>query len=352
MSLRKKYLYSGLVLLVIAIAAGAYLWSWIHAAPESVRLLPDADAVVYVNLIPLRVANAFTGVDTINRAADYQDFIQRTGFDFERDLDEVGVAVHLPSGPPPDRNRTAVPPEPRFSEVFKARFDRGRVSNYFRKISRSTEIYRGKEIYMVPVENRLVRVAILSSTQVAVSNTESPQAIHEMIERSPEAGLPFVSPALVRTYYREVPFGSLAWAIAKFSPSGAGSNVDLPGGLGLPIPAQTVFVGSLRYAGELEFKLQALASSEDDARKIADMLGTFLTIFRSAQTNIGTQARDRDVNGVFDSLQVTQDGTRTVLTATVPLRVIRKLIPETPSALPSPPAQTQPEPPARPKANK
>jgi len=89
----------------------------------------------------------------------------------------------------------------------------------------------------------------------------------------------------------------------------------------------------------LEFKLQALASSEDDARKITDMLGTFLTIFRSAQTNIGTQARDRDVNGVFDSLQVTQDGTRTVLTATVPLRVISKLIPETPSALPSPPAQ-------------
>lgn len=343
MRLKKSYLIIGLTVLVI-VATGILVWSWAHAAPECVRLLPDSDAVVYVNLTPLRVANAFAGVDTIKHAADYEEFIQQTGFDFERDLDEVSIAVHLPVGPLPDPNKTGQQPEPRFSEVFRARFDRGRVSNYFRKISQSTEIYRGKEICTVPVENRRVRVAILSSTQVAVSNTESPQAIHEMIDRSPGSGLPFVSPALVSRYYREVPFGSLAWAIAKLGSSSTGSNVNLPGGLGLPIPAQTVWVGSLRYAGTLELKVQALSSSEDDARKIADMLGTFLSVFRAAQTTIGTQAKDRDVNEVFDSLQVTQEGTHTVLTATVPLRVIRKLMPEGAGALTNPPAQNDTNP--------
>ena len=336
MQVKKSYLAIGLAAVAVA-AVGVFIWMWVHAAPECVRLLPDSDAVLYVNLTPLRLANAFSSVGPINRAAEYQDFIQQTGFDFERDLDEVGVAIHLPAPTPaPNADGPGAAGEPRFSELFKGRFDRARVSSYFRKIAQSTEIYRNKDIYTVPVENRRVRVTILSSTQVAVSNTESPQAIHEMIDRSPESGLPFIAPALVRMYYKEVPFGSVAWAIGKFGSSAGGSNVNLPGGFGLPVPAQTVWVGSLRYAGALEFKVQALASSEDDARKIAETLGTFLTIFRSAQTNVGTQAQDHDVNGVFDSLQVTQEGTRTVLTATVPLRVIKKLIPEGAGSLTNP----------------
>jgi len=275
---------------------------------------------------------------------DYENFIQQTGFDFERDLDEVGIAVHLPSAQPaspqPAGNASgAAVQETRFSEVFQGSFDRERVNQYFRRISRTTEIYGGKEIFTIPVEDRLVRVAIISANKVAVSNMESPQVIHQMIDRSPRVRLPFLAPALVREHYKDVPFGSLAWAIGKYSSPGNSTNLSLPGGFDIPLPAQTTWVASLRYAGSIELKAQALTASEEDARKVADTLGTLLGLFRSLQTNIGTQGPDADVKNFFDSLQVTQEGSRTVLTADVPIGFVKKLARDAPAALKQQPSE-------------
>jgi hypothetical protein len=339
MRLKKRYFALALAL-VAAIASGIYLWMWMHAAPECVRLLPDSDAVVYVNLVPLRVANVFNSLKKVAHDQDYENFIEQTGFDFERDLDEVGIAVHLPSAPPDANVPAGAAQETRFSEVFKGNFDRNRANAFFRKISRSTEIYRGKEIYTIPVENRLVRVAILSANQVAVSNVESPQIIHQMIDRAPESGLPFIEPALVREHYKDVPFGSLAWAIGKYSSSSNSQNLSLPGGFDLPLPAQTTWVVSLRFAGSIELKAQALTSNEEDARKVADTLGTLLSLFRSLQTNIGTQGPDADVKNFFDSLQVTQEENRATFTATVPIGFIKKLARDAPQAMTNQPEAT------------
>ncbi len=339
MRLKKRYFALALAL-VAAIASGIYLWMWMHAAPECVRLLPDSDAVVYVNLSPLRVANVFTSLKKVAHDQDYENFIEQTGFDFERDLDEVGIAVHLPSAPPDANAPAGAAQETRFSEVLKGNFDHNRANAYFHKISRSTEIYRSKEIYTIPVENRLVRVAILSTNQVAVSNVESPQIIHQMIDRAPESGLPFIEPALVREHYKDVPFGSLAWAIGKYSSSSNSQNLSLPGGFDLPLPAQTTWVVSLRFAGSIELKAQALTSNEEDARKVADTLGTLLSLFRSLQTNIGTQGPDADVKNFFDSLQVTQEENRATFTATVPIGFIKKLARDAPKSMENQPEAT------------
>jgi len=341
MRFKKTYLLLSLFLLV-AVVIGIYLWMWAHAAPECVRLLPESDAVVYLNLTPLRLANVFASLQKTSHDPEYETFIQQTGFDFERDLDEIGVAVHLPSAPAasqPAGNASTAAQETRFSEVFQGSFDRERVNNYFRKISRTTEIYGGKEIFTIPVEDRLVRVAIVSANKVAVSNVESPQVIHQMIDRSPQAKLPFLAPALVREHYKDVPFGSLAWAIGKYSSSGNSTNLSLPGGFDIPLPAQTTWVASLRYAGSIELKAQALTASEEDARKVADTLGTLLSLFRSLQTNIETQGPDADVKNFFDSLQVTQEGSRAVLTANIPIGFVKKLAREAPGALKQQPAE-------------
>ena len=346
---KKTYVLLSLFLLV-AIVIGIFLWMWVHAAPESVRLLPESNAVVYLNLTPLRLANVFASLQKTSHDADYENFIQQTGFDFERDLDEVGIAVHFPSSAqtasaqPAENVSGAAVRETRFSEVFQGSFDRERVNQYFRRISRTTEIYGGKEIFTIPVEDRLVRVAIVSANKVAVSNMESPQVIHQMIDRSPQARLPFLAPALVRKHYKDVPFGSLAWAIGKYSSSGSGTTLSLPGGFDIPLPAQTTWVASLRYAGSIELKAQALTASEEDARKVADTLGTLLGLFRSLQTDIGTQGPDADVKNFFDSLQVTQEGSRTVLTADVPIGFVKKLARDAPAALKQQPPEAAPAP--------
>ena len=345
MQIKKSYL--ALLAVVIAVAAmGVLLWMRLHAAPESVRLLPESDAVAYVNLTPLRLANVFASLKKISHDPDYEDFIQQTGVDFERDLDEVAIAVHLPSAEaasaPPTPGGPGVAAEARFSEIFKGSFDRERLSGYLHKISRNTEIYRSKEIFTVPVENRLVRVAVLSGDKVAVSNVESPQVIHDIIDRAPKSGLLLSQPALVREHYKDVPLGSLAWAVGKYSSSATSSGLSLPGGIDVALPAQTTWVASLRYAGAIELKAQALTPTEEDARKVADTLGTLLGIFRSLQSNIGTEGPDADVKSFFDSLQVTQEGNRAVLNANVPIGFIKKLAREAPSSVAEKPAGPEP----------
>lgn len=341
---KKKHLLITLALLVVAALAWSLAWTRLHGAPESIRLLPESAAVGYANLTPLRLANVFASLKKVDHNPEYEDFIQQSGVDFERDLSEVAVAIHLPppaaaSGAPPGALAAS---EVRFSWIFKGSFDPSRLSAYLRKISRSAEIYSGKEIFTVPVENRLVRVAVLGSDKVAVSNFDGPEMIHQIVDRAGRWWwfLP-AGPALVHEHYQDVPFGSLVWVIAKPSSSGATSPLSLPGGFDVSLPAQITWIGSLRYAGSIDLKAQALTQSEEDARKVADTLGTLLSLFRSVQTNLGAQAPDADVKGLFDSLQVTQEGNRTIVTAKIPVGFIRKMAQRAPSAMTEP---TEPEP--------
>jgi len=344
MRIKKSYLALSTALLAVAVI-GVLLWMRLHGAPDSIRLLPESDAVAYANLTPLRLANVFASLKKISHDPDYEDFIQQSGVDFERDLSEVAVAIHLPSAAAAIAAPTGTPPAPpevRFSWIFKGSFDRNHLGAYLRKISRSTEIYAGKEIFTVPIETRLVRVVVLGSDRVAVSNVDGPEIIHQIVDRASTWRFLPAGPALVREHYKDVPFGSLAWAIGKYSSSATSSGLSLPGGIDVALPAQTTWVASLRYAGAIELKAQALTPTEEDARKVADTLGTLLGIFRSLQSNIGTEGPDADVKSFFDSLQVTQEGNRAVLSATVPIGFIKKMARQAPGAMAEKSAQPEP----------
>jgi hypothetical protein len=339
MQLKKKYLAFAAALVAGALIA-VFFWTRLHAPPDPIRLLPESDAIAYANLTPLRVANVFTSLKKVTHNPEYEDFIQQSGVDFERDLSEVAVAIHVP----PTTSASAVvanPPaaaEVRFSWIFKGSFDPKRLSAYLRKISRSAQIYAGKEIFTVPIENRLVRVVLLGSDEVAVSNVDDPQVIHQIVDRSNGWFRPG-GPPLLREHYKDVPFGSLAWAIARQSSSGASSPLSLPGGLNVSLPAQITWIASLRYAGSVEVKAQALTPTEEDARKVADTLGTLLSLFRSIQTNVGAQGPDPDVKSLFDSLQVTQEGNRTVISAEIPIGFIKKMAQQAPGTIAEKPAE-------------
>jgi len=94
--------------------------------------------------------------------AEYEGFIGETGIDFERDLDEVAVAVHSIGNN-----------EHRYSEIFNARFDSQKLSDYLRKHAR---------MWCVTVAKRSLRSAgephraggDVDLDSVAVSNLDDP----------------------------------------------------------------------------------------------------------------------------------------------------------------------------------
>ena len=84
---------------VALLALAVFLRS--KAPPEAARLLPESDGIIYINLRPLR---AFLRGDLKppQRVPEYQQFVDATGIDWERDLDQVAIALHRmpnPNGP-------------------------------------------------------------------------------------------------------------------------------------------------------------------------------------------------------------------------------------------------------------
>ena len=282
--MRKPKLWLLIALFVIAVLIGAAVYLRARGAPEAARLLPESDAILYVNLKPVRLATHI-GEKPISHEPEYEDFVRETGFQIERDLDEAAIAVH-----PPELSSNGKESEThrRFSEIFVGRFDSGKLVGYLRKISGSLERHGEHDIFLVPHEGRPVRVSILSVDTVAVSNTGDPKNIHHMIDQFHKMAMPISGNSLLRGHYREVPFGSSAWAITQLSsPDGQGSTLPLPGGISFALPKGTVTVASLRYEGSIQFKVQAFTASEAAAQQLTNSASNFCSYFWNVPSHLG-----------------------------------------------------------------
>ena len=315
-----------------------------HAPPEPARLLPSADAFVYVNLQWIRRFGAIKQLPPVSHDADYQAFVQQTGIEFERDLDRAAFAIHYPAtwGGITEGAKTS---EPRFSEVFEGNIHREKLVPYLKSSASSVDSYRSSDIFNIPLEGRTVRVAILGVDSLAVSNSDDPGVIRGMVDRSRKLASPFAGPALLRHYYKDVPLVSLAWGVVRVS----GSDTRFPlsnGAWALLFHQPSTLVISARYLTALHLRAEDYAASEDDAKRIADQATTVLNIFRGAEIGDGGGASDKDVKEFFDSLKVQQHDSRAVLTAVLSPGFIRKLVAETPPELvPIPESAPAPEPP-------
>lgn len=321
-----------IVLAVLLVAAAVALAVVLrkHAPPEPARLLPGADGFVYVNLQWMRRANITGDLPAVPHDPDYERFIQATGFQFERDLDEVALAIHYPEISPGTKLDPA--PAPRFSEVFVGRINGERLRSYLRQISSSLETYQTRDIYSIPLEGRTVRVAILGVDTVAASNLDDPLVIHAIVDRSRKLASPFGGPALLRQYYKEVPFASLAWAIFKVQRSGDPAASGQTGWSFL-FPGPATLVASVRYLGAVHFRAQAFAEDEQEASQIVQRIDTYLNVFRTAENTVSTPGGDPDIKAFLDSLKIQQVKTRALLTAIVPLGLIRKALAEAPTSV-------------------
>jgi len=339
MRIRRRLPVITVVLLAIAAVALAVILRK-HAPPEPARLLPSADAFVYANLSWMRRASLTGEIPPVAHDPDYEQFIQATGFQFERDLEQAAVAIHYSS---PAGLR-----ENRFSEVLVGRVDAERLRAYLEKLASSVDSYQGRNIYNIPLEGRTLRVCMLAVDTVAASNHPDPQIIRGIIDRSRKLASPFGGPLLLRQYYKHVPLASAAWGIFEVNPA-----VATPGGSLAPMDSSFLFsqpavvVASVRYLGSVRFRAEAFTVSEAEATHVATQLSTFLDVFHSAEASVGSPAPDPDMAAFFSSLKVDQKGDRAELTASLPPGLLRKIVAEAPAAASTPTAPPVPaEPPA------
>lgn len=306
----------GFLIFVAAVALVVQLRK--HAPPEPARLLPGADAFLYVDLKWMRRTDIATHIPEVPHEPEYQQFIQATGFQFERDLQEAALAIHYASA--------LTGGETRYSEIFIAKLDGDRLRDYLRILTRSVDSYRQVDIYNIPLQGRTLRVAILGVDTVAASNHPDPAVIRGIIDRSRKLASPFGGPALLRQFYKRVPIASLAWGIFRLN----AQNAQSPADLSLPITNPATVVASVRYLRAVHFRAEAFTRDEQDAQQLTTQVNTFLSIFHSAEISVAGQTPDPDIKKALDSLKVEQKSDRTVLTATLPTELLRKIVAEAP----------------------
>jgi hypothetical protein len=325
---RRRNIIIIVVVLAALVAAAALLLLRRGNAPQAARLLPAADAYLYIDLTPLRAAGLFKNAPA-NIDPDYAQFVRDTGFQFERDLDQAAFAVHLPPAAAAADSRT--PPETRYSEVFVGRFDGAKLAAYLRRTADSSRPYGNTIIYSIPLPGRTLRVAVLSKRMVASSNTENEFAIREIIDGYAET-FTGGGPDLLRRHYRHVPLASLAWAVARTASASQQGNAKfvLPGGFDLFFPPDTVIVAAVRYLGSVEVRVDAFTHTQEDAQRVSDQLNALLALARTAEYRAQAGAVDPDLKAFFDSVSISQFPDRAELNATIPPGFVKKLVSEPP----------------------
>ena len=287
-----------------------------HAPPEVARLLPESDAIVYMNLKPVRAASHFDAAP-VNPSPEYARFLEGTGFRWDRDLDRVAVSLHRMANPNGPNGNVA------YSGVLEGRFDGKKVTRYLQAQSVAHEQYAGHDIYTVPGdEGRSLRVAVLGYDMVAASNMPTPEQIHSIIDRHSAGALPFSGSSLLSLRYSEVPYFALAWGIGHVGlPFSDRGNIQVFG-VTLPMSEDTDFIASLTFPGSVHLRIEELAPSEAEAGKTAMNLSTILNLVRGFTPGTGT-AQDVAMHEVFESLKVEQKKSRVVLTGNVPATLLQ-----------------------------
>lgn len=324
---RRRILWIILAVLLVAGAITTAVLLRKRAAPDVVRLLPNADAILYVNLEPVRLLTDLGKKPPTNREPDYEEFVRQTGFEFERDLDRAALAIHY--GQPKGKSEGAT----RYSEILQGHFDGQRITEYLRKLSKDVEHYRDFDIYIIPLEGRTLRVVLLGVDTAAASNTEETDAIHGMVDRYKQAALPFAGPDLVRDYYARVPLGSVVWTIAQIPETSVAqerSELLLPGSWSSLLPRGSTVIASARPLNEVHLRAQVLTRSESEAGSFAARVNVFLALFKTLDISMDGGGPDPDVKKAFDSFEVRQDKNEAVLTANVPFAFFKKIVNDTP----------------------
>ena len=292
------------------------------APPEAARLLPESDGIVYINLKPIRTF-FHKDLKPPERAPEYQQFVDATGIDWERDLDQVAIALHRM----PDSNGPNGPVA--YSMVLVGKLTGTRLNAWLEAQATQREIYAGKTIYSIPSASRTVRVAQIGSDMLAVANTPTPEQIHSIIDRHRTAAWPISGSTLLNQRYHEVPLLSVAWGVGQIGlPFSERDGISILG-LRLPLQPDSTIVASLAptlpVPGSLRLKVEEIAPSDEKAASQTASVEMLIVLARGFTAPLADNAANNGLKELLKTAEVTQRHDRVVITATLPSTFLASL---------------------------
>ena len=289
------------------------------APPEAARLLPESDGIVYLNLKPFR-SFLHKEMKPPRRVPEFQQFVNATGFDWERDLDQAAIALHRM----PDPNGPNGPVA--YSMVLVGKLTGKRLNGWLDAHAVSRESYAGHTVYSIPSEGRTVRVAQIGYDMVAVSNFPTPEMIHSMLDRHATAAWPFAGSTLLARHYHDVPLLSLAWGVGQIGLPFSESGAIHVFGFDLHLPSDSIIVASLTPAlslkGALNLKVEEIAPTDDVAAGQQAALLTLVALARDftaplAENSAGNGLANKSLKQLLNSADVTRERNRVVVKASL-----------------------------------
>jgi len=141
---------------------------------------PEASTVAFADLAELRrapfAADLYNWIPKNQADAEYADFLRETGFDYERDLDLIAVAVIKGEK------------ENRLFAIAQGRFDRKKIEAYAAR-SATRESHNGREIFSVAPGDgaRTISFAFLSKDKIALTDAGDLAAFFRPLPNSADA---------------------------------------------------------------------------------------------------------------------------------------------------------------------
>jgi len=314
---RRTFLIVAAILLLLALAV--FLRS--KAPPEAARLLPECDGIIYIDLRPVR-AIFHHDLKPLARAPDYQEFVDATGIDWARDVNQIAIGLHRMPDPTGPNGAVA------YSMVIVGKITGRRLNDWLTAHAGTRETYSGHTIYSIPSEGRTVRVAQIGYDMVAISNFPTTEKIHSILDRHRSAALPFAGSTLLERHYHEVPLLSLAWGVGQIGLPFNDSGEIHVFGFGLPIESDSTLIASVAPAlptphalGALRLRVEDIAPTDSAASTEAASLATLVTLARNVSVPAGDGDSAKAKQGLkelLDSAEVTQHNDHIIVTATLP----------------------------------
>jgi hypothetical protein len=285
-------------------------------APELLSALPaGAPTLIYVDLAAVRASSFYQHrpdrgpIAMPNR--DYAEFVQSTGFDFEKDLDRVAVASWPTPSDKVQRQNVL---------IAEGRFDRAKIREYALRHGK-LDHQEGREVFLFPGDDRTTwnSVTFLDDRRIAMVAGPS---ISPLVSGGDD---PATDPARERAARLD---GAAAFAITRVPP--IPDNIG-PGGAqstqlaNLVRSVRWVTLAARPEGDDLRVSLEGECDTGEDARQLQSTLEVLRMFGRAALDSPKTkQSMDPRAYSVLQTLltnaDVTESGER--------VRVLIELTPE------------------------
>jgi hypothetical protein len=345
----KKRTSIGLAAVVVVLGAAVFFgyrnWGVPSASPrqEMLTLMPaDASAVLFADFGGLRhapiIAQLYAWAPKPQADADYAQFVKETGFDFERDLERIAIAVEK-------RGRDYT-----LFAILDGNFDRQKISTY---ALRDGSIARtgGREIFSVHVSGtaRKISFAFLKSGQIALTSDFN-LAVFLDAKKRPE------DVAEWRARFERLA-GSAVFAVVRQDAAlGAALSAQAPGGFSSPQLSalldqlQWITLAAKPENDRLRIVAEGECTAEATARQLADVLNGVVILAESGLNDARTRRElDPAMREAYLELLKTADVSKLDRGDTKSVRLIFEITPNLLEAARASAKDSSPAHPARPR---